>query len=260
LSGNAEVFGGFTQATRAFVSSATSGPFSTTQAGFNALRARGLKPEESDTYELGARFNNTTFNGVLGVYYVNFRNRLLGIPTGPGIVGNPSILQNVGSVRSLGFEAAGDVRLGGGLTLFASYSYNDATYRDDVFVPGVVPVTIPIKGKSVVDTPKHLLKGEIAYDSDSLFGRIGANYMSKRYFTYTNDQSVGSRVIVDATLGYRFDLGMRKPVEVQLNATNLFDKRYVSTIGSNGFGNSGDNQTLLAGAPQQFFVTAKVGF
>ena len=84
--------------------------------------------------------------------------------------------------------------------------------------------------------------------------------MSKRYFTYTNDQSVGSRVIVDATLGYRFDMGMRKPIEVQLNATNLFDKRYVSTIGSNGFGNSGDNQTLLAGAPQQFFVTAKVGF
>jgi iron complex outermembrane receptor protein len=34
----------------------------------------------------------------------------------------------------------------------------------------------------------------------------------------------------------------------------------VSTIGSNGFGNSGDNQTLLAGAPQQFFVTLKAGF
>ena len=260
LSGNAEVFGGFTQATRAFVSSATSGPFSTTQAGFDALRTRGLKPEESDTYELGARFNNATFNGVLGVYFVNFRNRLLGIPTGPGIVGNPSIQQNVGSVRSLGFEAAGDVRLGGGLTLFASYSYNDATYRDNVIVPGVTPVTIPTKGKTLVDTPKHMLKGEIAYDSDSLFGRIGANYMSKRYFTYTNDQSVGSRVLVDATLGYRFNMGMRKPIEVQLNATNLFDKRYVSTIGSNGFGNSGDNQTLQAGAPQQFFVTAKVGF
>ncbi len=257
LGGNAEIFGGFTQATRAFVSSATSGPFSTTQAGFNALLTRGLKPEESDTYEVGARFNNATFNGVLGVYLVNFRNRLLGVPTGPGIVGNPSILQNVGGVRSLGFEAAGDVRLGGGLTLFASYSYNDATYRDNVVTP---TATIPIKGKTVVDTPKHLLKGEIGYDSDSFFGRLGANYMSKRYFTYTNDQSVGSRVLVDATLGYRFDLGWRVPLEIQLNATNLFDKRYVSTIGSNGFGNSGDNQTLLAGAPQQFFATLKVGF
>jgi iron complex outermembrane recepter protein len=260
LNDKAELFGGFTQVTRAFVSSATSGPFSTTQAGFNALLARGLKPEESDTYELGARYNDPVFNGVIGVYYVNFRNRLLGVPTGPGIVGNPAILQNVGGVRSLGFEAAGDVRLGGGLTLFASYSYTDASYRDDVIVPGLVPTIIGIKGKTVVDTPKHLLRGEIAYDSDTFFGRLGANYMSKRYFTYTNDQSVSARVLVDATLGYRFDAGLRAPIELQLNATNLFDKKYVSTIGSNGFGNSGDNQTLLAGAPQQFFATLKVGF
>ena len=32
------------------------------------------------------------------------------------------------------------------------------------------------------------------------------------------------------------------------------------TIGSNGFGFSGDNQTLLAGAPRQVFVTLKAGF
>jgi iron complex outermembrane receptor protein len=257
LSGKAEIFGGFTQVTRAFVSSATSGPFSTTQAGFDALLARGLKPEGSDTFELGARYNDNVFNGVIGVYYVNFRNRLLGVQTGAGIVGNPAILQNVGSVRSIGFEAAGDVRLGGGLTVFASYSYTGATYEDNVVTP---TATIAIKGKDVVDTPKHLLRGEVAYDSDTFFGRLGANYMSKRYFTYLNDQSVPARVLFDATLGYRFDAGMRVPLELQFNATNLLDKKYVSTVGSNGFGNSGDNQTLLAGAPQQFFVTLKAGF
>jgi iron complex outermembrane receptor protein len=197
---------------------------------------------------------------VVGVYLVNFRNRLLGVPTGPGIVGNPAILQNVGSVRSIGFEAAGDYRLGNGFTLFASYSFTDASYRDNVIVPGATATVIAIKGKDVVDTPKHMLRGEIAYDSDGLFGRLGANYMSKRYFTYLNDRSVPSRLLVDATLGYRFDAGWRQPIELQLNATNLFDKKYVSTIGSNGFGNSGDNQTLLAGAPQQFFATVKVGF
>ena len=257
VSDKAEIFGGFTQVTRAFVSSATSGPFATTQAGFDALIARGLKPEGSDTFELGARYNDNVFNGVIAVYSVNFRNRLLGVQTGAGIVGNPAILQNVGNARSVGFEAAGDVRLGGGMTLFASYSYTGATYEDDVITP---TATIAIKGKDVVDTPKHLLRGEVAYDSDTFFGRVGANYMSKRYFTYLNDQSVPARVLVDATLGYRFDAGLRAPVELQLNAVNLLDKKYVSTIGSNGFGNSGDNQTLLAGSPQQFFVTLKAGF
>jgi iron complex outermembrane receptor protein len=257
LTEKAEIFGGFTQVTRAFVSSATSGPFATTQAGFDALLARGLKPESSDTFELGARYNDNVFNGVIGVYYVNFRNRLLGVQTGAGIVGNPAILQNVGSVRSLGFEAAGDVRLGGGMTLFASYSYTGATYRENVITPTAVIAT---KGKEVVDTPKHLLRGEFAYDSDAFFGRVGANYMSKRYFNYLNDRSVPGRVLVDATVGYRLDAALRAPLELQLNATNLFGKDYVSTIGSNGFGNSGDNQTLLAGSPRQVFVTLKAGF
>jgi iron complex outermembrane receptor protein len=257
LTEKAEIFGGFTQVTRAFVSSATSGPFATTQAGFNALVTRGLKPESSDTFELGARYNDNVFNGVIGVYYVNFRNRLLGVQTGAGIVGNPAILQNVGSVRSLGFEAAGDVRLGGGMTLFASYSYTGATYRENVITPTAVIAT---KGKDVVDTPKHLLRGEVAYDSDAFFGRVGANYMSKRYFNYLNDRSVPGRVLVDATVGYHLDAGLRAPLELQMNATNLFGKDYVSTIGSNGFGNSGDNQTLLAGSPRQIFVTLKAGF
>lgn len=255
---NLEAFAGFTQATRAFTSSTTSGPFSTTQAGFDAISGT-LKPEESDTYELGARYNTSQFNGSVGVYYVNFRNRLLGISTGAGIVGNPAVLQNVGNVRALGFEATGDLRLGGGFTLFASYSYNDTTYRNDV-VNAVGAVLAATKGKTVVDTPKHLIRGEVAYDSETFFGKLGVNFMSRRYFTYLNDQSVSGRAIVDATLGYRFDMGGRAPLEVQLNATNLLDKKYVSTIGSNGFGNSGDNMTLLAGAPQQFFVTLKAGF
>ncbi|MFN5759367.1 MAG: TonB-dependent receptor [Sphingomonadaceae bacterium] len=258
LSANTEIFGGFTQVTRAFTSSTTSGPFSTTQAGFDAIKGT-LKPEQSDTYELGARYNDSQFNGTVGLYYVNFRNRLLGISTGAGIVGNPAVLQNVGDVRAIGFEAAGDLRLGGGLSLFASYSYNDTTYRNDV-VNAVGAVLAATKGKTVVDTPKHLIRGELAYDSEHLFGRVGVNYMSERFFTYTNDKSVPGRALVDATLGYRADAGLSQPIELQLNATNLFDKKYVSTIGSNGFGNSGDNMTLLAGAPQQIFFSVKVGF
>ena len=255
-----ELFASFTQLTRAFTSSATTGPFATTQAGFNDIRDK-LKPEESDTYELGLRMKTGAFSGTAGLYYVNFRNRLLAFSNGAGIQGNPAVLQNVGDVRSYGFETAGEFKLGGGFSIFASYSYNDSTYRDNVYDGAPTPNLIaPTAGKDVVDSPKHLAKGEFAYDDGAFFGRLGLNYMSKRYFTYENDQSVPSRMIADASLGYRFRDGALDGLEVQLNATNLFDKKYVSTIGSNGFGNRGDNQTLLAGAPQQFFVTLRKGF
>jgi iron complex outermembrane receptor protein len=260
LSADIEAFAGFTQVTRAFASSTTSGPFSSTQAGFDAIKP-SLKPEQSDTYEVGLRYGSGKFRGSLAGYYVNFRNRLLTIPTSVGIVGAANALQNVGGVRAMGIEASGEVQFGNGFSAYVSYAYNDNTYRDNVVISaGGLTTIIPTAGKDVVDSPRHLLNGEVAYNSDSLFGRIGVNYMSKRYFTYLNDQSVPGRALVDATVGYKLDIGMRKPIEIQLNATNLFDLKYVSTIGSNGFGNSGDNQTLLAGAPQQFFVTLKAGF
>ncbi|HUD93775.1 TonB-dependent receptor [Sphingobium sp.] len=254
LSPEAEVFGGFTQVTRAFASATTTGPFSTNQAGFDAIRD-DLKPETSDTFELGLRYHNPIFNGVLGAYLVNFKNRLDAVSIGSAIQGNPSALQNVGSVRSIGFEAAGDLKLGHGFGVYASYSYTDATYRDDV-VDGDGNLIAALDGKTVVDSPKHMVRGELNYDQGPVFARIGANYMSKRYYNYTNDQSVDGRVIVDATIGYRFT----DRIEIQLNASNLFDKKYISTIGSGGFANSGDRQTLLIGAPQQFFLTLKAGF
>lgn len=254
LSPQAELFGGFTQATRAFASATTTGPFSTNQAGFDAIR-NSLKPEQSDTWEAGLRYHDSRFNGVIGAYLVNFRNRLLAVQVGSAIQGNPSALQNVGNVRSFGFEAAGDLKLGGGFGIYGSYSYTDATYRNDVLNGNGVLVAA-IAGKTVVDSPKHMARGEINYEREGAFGRIGANYMSRRYYTYTNDQSVPERVIVDASIGYRFT----DKLELQLNATNLLDERYVGTIGSGGFGNSGDGQTLLVGAPAQFFATVKAGF
>lgn len=269
LNGVAELYASFSQSKAAQVSAFTAGPFSTTQVGFDAIKGT-LKPEESDTYEIGARFKSGGFNGSIGAYLVNFRNRLLGVTTGPGIVGSPVVLQNVGGVRSAGIELAANYRFGGGFGVFASYSYNDATYRDNVR-DGTGALVAAIQGKTITDAPQHLLKVDASYDSDSFFGRIGVNYMSKRYFTYTNALNgtaiapadslgfVDGRALVDAAIGYRFSLGFLRKAEIQLNATNLFDKSYISTIGTNGFGNVGDNQTLLNGAPRQIFATLKVG-
>lgn len=207
---HAEVFAGFAQATRAFPS-VNGSIWGTTQAGFDAIKDT-IKPETSNTYELGFRYKTSRFNGVLGAYYVDFKNRLLGVSSGPGIQGNPSVLQNVGSVRSIGIEAAGDLKITDTLGIYASYTYTDATYRNDVFDRAGVLVAA-IKGSTQVDTPKHMARGEVNYDDGGLFARVAVNYMSKRFFTYTNDLRVAGdglgyvpgRAIVDATLGYRLN-------------------------------------------------------
>ncbi|WEK46862.1 MAG: TonB-dependent receptor [Candidatus Andeanibacterium colombiense] len=256
VSDQAELFGSFSQATRAFPS-VNGSIWGTTQAGFDKIKDT-IKPETSDTYEIGARYNTSSFHGTVGVYLVNFHDRLLGVASGPDIVGSPTVLQNVGAVRSIGFEAVGDWRITDAVSFFASYTYTDATYRDDVVEEDKLgnPIITPTAGKTVVDAPKHMARGELSYDDGKIFGRFALNYMSKRYYNYLNDASVPGRVIADATLGYH----ITDTIDLQLNGSNLFNKDYVGTINSAGTGDSGDRQTLLVAAPRQFFVTVKAGF
>ena len=76
------------------------------------------------------------------------------------------------------------------------------------------------------------------------------------------DRPVGARLLVDASIGYRLRGlgGVLEGLAIEGSVTNLTDKRYIATIGSNGYVASGDNQTLLAGAPRQWFVTLRRGF
>ena len=256
-----ELYANYTQNQRAFTAGATGGsPFATSQAGFDAIRTQ-LKPETSKTIEGGVRYGAGGIHAILSGYYVDFSNRILATTTGAGIVGNPTVLANVGSVHSYGVEAGLTWRIFQPLTLTASYAYDKSTYRDNV-VNAVGAVTQLIRGKTVVDTPHHIANVELAYAQNGFYARANANYLSRRFFTYSNDQSVPGRVLVDGKVGYRFEnrSDFLNGVGIEGSVTNLTDKTYVSTIGSNGFGFSGDNQTLLAGAPRQWFVTVRKDF
>lgn len=259
LTPDSELFAGYARNMRAFPSSGTSGPFSTTQAGFNAIRGT-LEPEISDTFEAGWRYRNADFQAVLAAYHVKFKDRLFAVPVGSGIVGNPSALSNVGGVTAKGVEAVGTWNFAENWSLFGSYAFNDSEYDDDT-VDGNGAIVARTKGKTTADTPKHILKGELSYDSDGFFGRFSVSHMTKRYFTYENDRGVPSQTLADLTIGYRFSgEPWMEGLEVQANISNLFDEDYISTINSNGFVIRGDSQTLLTGAPRQFFLTVRKTF
>ena len=261
LSTTDELFASYSKNMRAFQGAATgTTPYATTVAGFNAIKDT-LKPETSDDFEAGWRTHAKLYEATLAAYLVNFHDRLLGVQQGAGIQGNPTVLSNVGGVRSYGLEAAVSLRLQPGLTWTNSLSESRSTYQDDVVSNNVVVNT---KGKHVVDAPDTMLKSILGYDNGSLFGDLGADFMSKRFYSYTNDASVPSRFLFNASAGYRFaSFGLVKQSSLQFNVTNLTDRKYISTLGSNGFVNSdptGTAQTLLPGAPREFTVTFAAKF
>jgi iron complex outermembrane receptor protein len=255
-----ELFGLAARNARAFVSANTAGPFSTSAAGFAAIRDV-LKPETSDTIELGWRFRGESVEGVLAAYRIKFKDRLLAIQQGPGIVGNPSVLANVGGVSTNGFEAAVNWRPMQHLAWFTSFAWNDSTFDQNYTTNGNV---ILVGGKTVPDAPEMMLKTELTYDNGMFFARADANYTDGRYYTFLNQGSVPSYTLFNASAGFRFaDLAMFEELSVQAAVTNIADKFYISTVGSNGFVNADPNgtaQTLLRGAPRQVFVSVKAKF
>jgi iron complex outermembrane recepter protein len=255
-----ELFGLVARNARAFVSANTAGPFSTSAAGFVAIRDV-LKPETSDTMELGWRFRGDSLEGVLAAYRIKFKDRLLAIQQGPGIVGNPSVLANVGGVSTNGFEAAVNWRPMQHVAWFSSFAWNDSTFDQNYTTNGNV---VLVGGKTVPDAPEMMLKTELTYDNGMFFARADANYTDGRYYTFLNQGSVPSYTLFNASAGFRFaGLAMFEELSVQAAVTNIADKFYISTVGSNGFVNADPNgtaQTLLRGAPRQVFVSVKARF
>jgi outer membrane receptor protein involved in Fe transport len=81
------------------------------------------------------------------------------------------------------------------------------------------------------------------------------------------DGTSASFTVADANLGYRFaSAGPLKDLSISVNAVNLFDESYISTVGTGGFAigapfdDARSLQTLQSGVPRQLFVTVGTSF
>ena len=246
-------------------------PWGTTQAGFNGRKTR-LNPETSWTEEAGYRYTGKVVAAQGSFFHVNFSNRLLAFANGSGIQGNPSTLNNAGGVTTNGIDGSVSLRISPEWTLYNAATWNRSTYDSNVLTAqGACLYTdsnghcLSIQGKITVDTPEGLYKSSLDYNKHGLTGHIGADYLSTRYFTYTNDGSVGGRFLAEFGGGYeRESLGAFKDVKAQVNVTNLLNSQYYSSIGTNGFIASDplsvNNNTLQVGAPRSLMGTLSVRF
>lgn len=249
-----ELFASVTQNLRAFVSAGFAGPFGTSAAGFEAIRDT-LRPERSTSVETGWRFTTPRLYGSAAIYHVDYRNRLLHIQPGPIILGNPSILANVGSASSRGAELAFGWKPAPGLDWFSSVTLNDAQFDDDYMTDGR---TVAVAGRRLPDAPRLVLRSELAYDTGIFWAKLGASHVGRRYYSYLNDASAPAYTLFNLGIGLRL-----QQLAVQVDALNLAGKRYIATVGSTDFVESdpgGTRQTLLNGAPRQFFVTLRYRF
>jgi len=246
-------------------------PWGTTQVAFDTLHST-LKPETSWTEEAGFRSSSKLYSAQVSYFHVNFSNRLLAFANGKGIQGNPSLLNNVGGVTTNGIDGALTFHLGPQFTLYNGATWNKSTFDKNVtkadgtcLYNDALGNCMSIKGKIMVDTPEGLYKTSLGWNKSGAFANLGADYLSTRYFTYTNDGSVGGRFLAEFGAGYkRTELGAFKELKAQLNIYNLMNSAYYASIGTNGFSGtdplSVNNNTLQVGSPRTLVGTFSVRF
>lgn len=264
LDAHNEIFGDASYNVRSYVPGGYgfgNSPWGTTQAGFSVLKST-LKPETSWTEEVGYRVTTPKVAAQASYFHVNFHNRLIASAQGAGIAGNASILSNVGGVTTNGIDSSVSIHITPELTVYNGATWNKSTLDDNALNSSGACVyndsdgnCINIKGKIAVDTPKGLYKTSLDYKKYGLFGHIGADYMSTRYFTYSNDGSVGGRFLTEFGAGYsRESLGAFKDFKAQFNISNVLNSQYYASIGTNGFSASDPeslaNNTLQVGSPR----------
>jgi iron complex outermembrane receptor protein len=255
LDANQDVYGSYAKNIAAFGIT----PFSTSQASFDAAKSQ-LKPEESQTWQVGYRAHGETFEASLGLFYTRFENRLLVTTPCPAVVTCASSLNNVGDVKSKGADLAFLWKPISGLSWLNSFSYNNSKYQDDYQNAG----TVATADKYVVGVPKTMFSSSVNYEFSGWRANLEAKYTGRRYITYTNDSAVPSYWVANAGIAYDFGaVSVFKALSVGANVTNLFDKRYFASTGTNGYvatDPDGYNQTLMAGAPRQYFVNLNAQF
>jgi iron complex outermembrane receptor protein len=252
-----QLFANYSENVNQYPLSPQTGIYNLSPDGFAYFKAN-VKPERATSVDVGIRTKRSGVEASLSTYYVNYRNRLVGIANCQLTAFCASVFANVGTVTAYGLEGLLDWKLSPDWSWTTSASYNSSTINDD-YTSGTK--VIASKGKDIVDAPRLMANSGVRYSSGGWTASVGGRFVDKRYFTILNDLSVPSYTVADAGIGYRFKrLGAAKDLNVQLNVANLFDASYIGPIGTGGFTVSGDNQTLQAGARRLVFLSLGTSF
>ncbi|KTT68351.1 TonB-dependent receptor [Sphingomonas sanguinis] len=249
-------------------------------ANSRSLRYAPFNPETLSMFEIGAksefldhrvRLNLAAYTGAYKSIQIDFQANYFKIVNGQVVQTNRTTIETTnapGTGRAKGFEAELTVAAATGLTLGASYSYNDVTIPATVnpFPQGVygVVVTTPIKIYPVY-TPAHAASGSIDYERPlgdySLVAHLDANYDSGFFANY-NDPAVGVSqpkgdpgFIVNGRIGITDialnDTGARLTLSAWarnlFNEQHLFYKGLNTATGVSGFFNEARTYGLEAG-------------
>ncbi len=194
------------------------------------------QPQEGEQYEVGVKYAPTAFDALFTLAFFDLTQNNVA-------QWNATYTEQIqiGQVNVRGVELEGKVALTDSTNLTLAYSYWDPKIEKDLN-PDLV-------GNRPERVPNHLASiwADYTIPGNGTIGDVtlglGARFVGKTYGDIANTNELSSRTVFDAAVNYK----VTENASLQVNATNLFDKEYVTHVDT--WSNSawyGDRRTVKA--------------
>ena len=216
-----------------------------------------VKPERTDSFDLGLRYASGKVQAQLSGWYIGYRNRIISSQVILEDNSSINIDRNVGKVKSYGVDGSIAFKPIEQLSLYAFGSWISAKLQDNV-LDASGNVTSPTKDKFVAETPKWQAGGRVQFDLERVSLGVQGKYVGKRYLTDINDVIAPSYTTVD--LDARFNIGKigNGAAWLQLNVINLFDQKYFANLSTQPAATN--NPQVEFGAPRTIVGSFNLDF
>ncbi len=213
-----------------------SGTFSPARGG------SAFEPTTGELFEIGVKYQPPGRESFiqLAAFQITQQNVLTTDPD------NSLYQVQTGEIRSRGIELEARASLGGGFDLIGAYAYTEAEITKSN--------SAGVSGNDAPQVPRHAASAWAHYSFGE--GRLsglgvgaGVRYVGATYGDEQNSFRVPSVTLMDAALSYDLSaLGETlKGLEAHVNASNLFDKEYISSCSNTTNCWFGNRRVVTAG-------------
>ncbi|WP_083942065.1 TonB-dependent siderophore receptor [Salinicola socius] len=191
-------------------------------------------PQEGEQYEVGMKYRPANTNALFTLAVFDLTQTNVASQVGE------NLYRQIGKVNVRGIELESKLALSDRLNLTAAYSYWDSEIEEDGLAgnQGNRPSLVPEHIASV--WADYTIAGNMNRGDVTL--GLGTRFVGGTYIDDANSEKTSSYTLVDAVASY----ALTPSLDLAVNATNLFDREYVSYIDT--FSNSsyyGDGRSVL---------------
>jgi iron complex outermembrane receptor protein len=221
-----------------------------TEAELQDMWSRMIKPEESDNFDFGIKYDLGQFTWDTTLFYSKTKNTAgTYYDTDLG----EAYTQNAGKSQSYGIEMALAYQINERLKANLALTYNRSEFTED-FVAADGITTINAEGNQIPEVPEFMANMSLLWEIGDFSICPRVRYLGPRYADVENKYDMDDFYLVDLDIAWKLVERENRNITLKLAATNLLDKEYIAKSSAGDQTTEISGLSFTVGAPRTVFA------